>query len=113
MVHKGKTVAASAVRTVAFHLDSVLGFFFFLVWVSVLVSVSSSVSYLYLCLAGRDGHRQAGRVVISLVSAFFIDVSFAFIFFTLFFFAWYFSFGSVELASDFVAKRLTLHKVAS
>lgn len=29
MVHKGKTVAASAVRTVAFHLDSVLGFFFF------------------------------------------------------------------------------------
>lgn len=87
MVHKGKTVAASAVRTVAFHLDSVLGFFLVWVWVSVLVSVSSSVSYLYLCLAGRDGHRQAGRVVISLVSAFFIDVSFCLHFFHALFFS--------------------------
>lgn len=87
VVHKGKTVAASAVRTVAFHLDSVLGFW---VWVSVLVSVSSSVSVSYLCLAGR--HRQAGRIVISLVSAFFIDVSFCLHFFLALFFALVFFF---------------------
>lgn len=107
-LHKGKTVAAVAFLG-AFHLDSVLGFsflFFFLGFVSVSVSVSSSVwysfffQYLYLCFRTRRNFTCVGV---------FIDVFFCLRFsrfsslFSRFFF-W---------VSRVVAKRLTLHKVAS
>lgn len=54
VVHKGKTVAASAVRTVAFHLDSVLGFCFFFGGLGFSFGFGFEFGFVFVFVFGRQ-----------------------------------------------------------